>query len=73
MQARWREVLGLLESEPDGLTSREISERLRVPIYTITGVVSKMACYGAIDKLRDRRKTMHTRMVWKAKPKGNGK
>jgi DNA-binding transcriptional regulator GbsR (MarR family) len=43
-------VIGMLRSSPDGLTSKDIAERLGTTAGDISSRLSKLAAYGVIGK-----------------------
>lgn len=42
-------ILDVLRTAPEGMTSVQISERLGVPMQTLSSQLSKMRAYGQID------------------------
>ena len=46
------QVIDLLRAAPDGLTSRDIAERLGATAGNISSRLSKLAAYGVIGKTR---------------------
>jgi DNA-binding transcriptional regulator GbsR (MarR family) len=43
-------VIGILRGSPDGLTSKDIAERLGTTAGSISSRLSKLAAYGVIGK-----------------------
>lgn len=44
------DVLDAIAKEPDGITTAELAEKMHVPRYTVSSVLSKLAAYGRIVK-----------------------
>jgi hypothetical protein len=47
-----QQILTALGTTPDGLTSREVCALTRMTSYTVSGKLSKLACWGRIDAVR---------------------
>jgi DNA-binding MarR family transcriptional regulator len=60
LQARIRATL---KRHPRGLTSTQLAEHLSSTPYTVSSVVSKMAAYGIVEKV----KKYDEKTVWKEK------
>lgn len=52
MSATKQEVLTVLATRPDGMTSREVIAAMGCASYQAQGILSKLAAYGAIDKVK---------------------
>jgi hypothetical protein len=61
-----KKIIRTLAAAPQGLLSREVTERTGLPSYVILSRLSKLAAYGVIDK---RPGTTKQNFRWRAKQK----
>ncbi len=71
MNTSRQHILHALATAPiHGLTSSEVIRLTRGASYSVQGMLSKMACYGLIDKIMPKDQTFDRRKVcrWRLKP-----
>jgi hypothetical protein len=63
-----QQILEVLRMSPEGLTAREVSDKLSAIHYDAGGRLSKLAAYGEIEKMKERTSSGKTkwRMKWSA-------
>jgi hypothetical protein len=61
-----QQILEVLRMAPEGLTAREVSDKLDDVHYNAGGRLSKLAAYGEIEKMNERSASGKTkwRMKW---------
>jgi len=61
-----KQILEVLRMAPEGLTAREVSDKLDDVHYNAGGRLSKLAAYGEIEKMNERSASGKTkwRMKW---------
>jgi hypothetical protein len=63
-------IIDVLRTAPDGMTTKEVSEKLGVNPYDAGGRLSKLAAYGKIDKVKG--SSASGKIKWRCKPERDG-
>ncbi len=62
-------IVALIESNPNGMTTKQIAETLCVDIKKAVGKLSKANAYGLISKRRGEQCSRHNTALWLPKAK----